>query len=306
MNNTKRLLIFITIICLSLLTSCGMIGTVHVHYDYTHEVVEVARGGRIPEPITPTKEGHTFLGWYNGKNRWNFKLDAAFSDVYLYAKWQVNMYTLSFDSDGAEEYPSVLVEYHSSYTLPKPTKYGYTFAFWENEGERINYLKMPANDIVIKAIYDIDPTVWSYNHFERKITLFKGSAKHIQVPEHYIFDNDKWIFNTIGNSAFVNNNELETIEIRSNITTIEFNAFNTCTSLKSVELPNSLKFIGAFAFNYCTNLESIYIPLSVETIEYWAFNNCPKLTIYCEAEEKPIGWNDNWNNGCNVVWGYKK
>ena len=35
-----------------------------------------------------------------------------------------------------------------------------------------------------------------------------------------------------------------------------------------------------------------------------AFKLCDTLTIYCEAESQPDGWNSNWNpNNRPVVWG---
>ena len=56
-------------------------------------------------------------------------------------------------------------------------------------------------------------------------------------------------------------------------------------------------------------LTEITIPESVETIAEWAFAGEALLnkTIYCEAAEKPAGWDDNWNNidddiDIPVVW----
>ena len=37
------------------------------------------------------------------------------------------------------------------------------------------------------------------------------------------------------------------------------------------------------------------IPDSVTSIGEYAFKGCSSLTIYCAAEKKPEGWDDNWN-----------
>lgn len=51
-------------------------------------------------PADPTKEGYTFIGWYNGESEWNFA-DAVATDLTLTAKWQVNQYTITFKPETA-------------------------------------------------------------------------------------------------------------------------------------------------------------------------------------------------------------
>ena len=53
-------------------------------------------------------------------------------------------------------------------------------------------------------------------------------------------------------------------------------------------------------------LEEIVIPASVETIESWVFNN-DNVKVYCEAESKPEGWDDEWYltiDPDTIEWGY--
>ncbi len=64
--------------------------------------------------------------------------------------------------------------------------------------------------------------------------------------------------------------------------------------------------IGSYALYNCTSLTSVYIPKSIVAIGYRAFYFCFNLTIYCEIEIKPSGWDNNWNeSNCTVEWGYK-
>ena len=60
------------------------------------------------------------------------------------------------------------------------------------------------------------------------------------------------------------------------------------------------KTIASFAFSGCSSLTSITIPDSVTSIGLNAFSG--SLTIYCETESKPDGWEDGWNSNCPVVW----
>jgi hypothetical protein len=80
-------------------------------------------------------------------------------------------------------------------------------------------------------------------------------------------------------------------------------------------IPNSVISINSQAFFGCFGLKSIIIPRSVISIEDMVFIGCEKLKIYCEAENKPEDWVNNWDcnefsfsdkNRCKVVWGYKK
>ena len=68
--------------------------------------------------------------------------------------------------------------------------------------------------------------------------------------------------------------------------------------------------VGSFAFEKCKKLASVYIPATVERVESNAFSGCSVLTIYCEAEAVPDGWDNGWLYNWNaddlpVVWGYQ-
>ncbi len=56
----------------------------------------------------------------------------------------------------------------------------------------------------------------------------------------------------------------------------------------------------------CRGLTSITIPDSVTSIGRDVFYDCRNLTIYCEAESQPSGWNITWNGSEHpVVWDCK-
>ena len=94
--------------------------------------------------------------------------------------------------------------------------------------------------------------------------------------------------------------------VPSNVTNIGPNAFADCESLINIIIPNSVTTIGGYVFSNSDSLTSIVIPGSVTSIGKWAFYSCDNVTIYCEAESQPSGWNSEWNSyDCPVVWGYK-
>lgn len=99
------------------------------------------------QPADPTKEGYTFIGWYKGEEKWNFA-DAVTEAMTLTAKWQLNQYTITFDTAGGSEVPSITQDYGTAITPPAaPTKTGYTFAGWD----KTIPTTMPAGDMTITA-----------------------------------------------------------------------------------------------------------------------------------------------------------
>ena len=107
------------------------------------------KGGTLPEyslvagaalPI-PTKTGYTFDGWYENQDfTGNPVADVptdSTGELTFYAKWTVNIYTVTFDANGGTINNGSITEYTYSVgaTLPTDvTRSGYAFAGWyDNE-----------------------------------------------------------------------------------------------------------------------------------------------------------------------------
>ena len=104
------------------------------------------------QPADPTKEGYTFIGWYNGESEWNFETPVA-TDLTLTAKWQLNQYTITFDTAGGSEVPSITQDYGTAITPPAaPTRTGYTFVGWDRESPTT----MPVGDMTITARWQVN------------------------------------------------------------------------------------------------------------------------------------------------------
>lgn len=51
----------------------------------------VAKNKMVSEPVAPTRDGYTFLGWYTAEGeKWDFAKDVVTADMALYAKWTKN------------------------------------------------------------------------------------------------------------------------------------------------------------------------------------------------------------------------
>ena len=87
----------------------------------------------------PTKTGHTFDDWYTDgtfATLWNFGTMPITSTTTIYAKFDINSYTVSFDTDGGSAVSAQSIDYNTYATRPasNPTKTGYTFDDWYTDG----------------------------------------------------------------------------------------------------------------------------------------------------------------------------
>lgn len=94
----------------------------------------IDRGGKFTEPAAPSKENHTFAGWYNGDEKFDFDADTtkAPNVLNLVAKWDINKYTVQFVSDYGS-FADQTIEYGETIKTDKltiPTVEGYTFDGW--------------------------------------------------------------------------------------------------------------------------------------------------------------------------------
>lgn len=98
---------------------------------------EIDYGGKVTKPEAPTQTGYTFAGWYSDANfntPWNFDTNTVSGNMTLYAKWNINQYTVTFNTNGGSDVDSLSVGYGDTVTKPAdPTRDGYTFAGWYSD-----------------------------------------------------------------------------------------------------------------------------------------------------------------------------
>nr|WP_294682497.1 stalk domain-containing protein [uncultured Anaerotignum sp.] len=103
--------------------------------------------GQKAENFTPTREGYSFDGWFNGGTPYNFDTPVT-AGLTLTAQWKINQYTITFDTDGGSTVAPITQDYGTAITAPAaPTKDGYTFAGWSPAVPAT----MPAEDMRITA-----------------------------------------------------------------------------------------------------------------------------------------------------------
>ena len=95
-------------------------------------------GATLPTADDITRDGHTFEGWYEDENFSGSPVtEISATDTgkkEFYAKWTLNTYTVTFDSQGGSKVDSQTVSHGGTVTEPTaPTYEGYTFGGWYTE-----------------------------------------------------------------------------------------------------------------------------------------------------------------------------
>ena len=118
--------------------------------EYTYGV-----GATLPTDVTRT--GYTFKGWYYNENLTGSPVtaigDTETGNKEYWAKWEINQYTISFDTNGGSEIAPITQDYGTKITAPAdPTRKGYTFKGWDKEIPKT----MPAENMTVKAQWEIN------------------------------------------------------------------------------------------------------------------------------------------------------
>ena len=105
-------------------------------------------GTEITAPDNPTRKGYTFKGWDK-----EIPETMPADNITVKAQWEINQYTITFDTNGGSEIDSITQDYGTKIIAPAdPTRKGYTFKGWDKEIPET----MPADNITVKAQWEIN------------------------------------------------------------------------------------------------------------------------------------------------------
>ena len=134
-------------------------------------VTEYTYGVGATLPTDGTRTGYTFKGWYDNENLTGSPVTAIsgteMGNKEYWAKWEINQYTITFDTAGGSVVTPITQNYGTAITAPAdPTKTGYTFTGWD----RAIPATMPAENLTITA-------QWTVNQYTIAYDLAGGTAE---------------------------------------------------------------------------------------------------------------------------------
>ena len=114
-------------------------------------------GATLPTADDMTYTGHTFKGWYDNESLTGDPVTAIggteMGNKEYWAKWEINQYTITFDTAGGSAIAPITQDYGTAITAPAdPTREGYTFAGWDTAIPAT----MPAHNMTITAQWTVN------------------------------------------------------------------------------------------------------------------------------------------------------
>lgn len=153
----------------------------YYEYQFGPEINQQVVFGSSFELPTPTRYGYAFLGWYDGETRvesgvWN--LD---NSITLTARWEIGTNVITLDANGGSlSDDRIAVTFDEDFTLPTPTREGYTFGGWFcGEKQYVDGTWSEVDDITLVAM-------WIGNEYN--VTLNDAKLKDVVVTLDYNYN----------------------------------------------------------------------------------------------------------------------
>ena len=283
----------------------------------TPKTEEVEYGSSVSKPTEPTHTGYTFGGWYTADGK-EFTFDAdgksttpITDNITLYAKWEINKYTVTFDVDGQTDLiHSASVEHGNGVLKPdtsKLTKEGYTFDGWYTDANHTNKYALWGDSITRNTTFyarwkvnpyeltihdtDTDATTKSYDY---------GTTIKLDIPQRDGYTFDGWTAEGINVPQLNQNLQYEFTMPASNVTltakwlkdayTVTFNGMeheldivrinvkrNTPVAKPADPVDKGYTFHGWYTDKDCTTAFDFDTPITADTTLYakWTKNAEP-------------------------------
>lgn len=245
------------------------------------------------EPV-PTRSGYTFKGWYKESgfiNKVTFPYEVTKAQT-LYAKWEKNKYTVSFDTDGGTPVGDMTVSVIEE--APETAKDGYTFDGWYADADYQNKVTFPYDVTKEQTLY----AKWTLNEPEgivftvdnngvlTGVSGITESDMRVEIPSQV----NGITVREIGKGVFKDNKNIGTLIIPDTVKYLGYEMCWGCTNLKEVRLPAGLTVIPDGAFEKSSSLTTINFPNTLKEIRSDAFRGTA-LTEFVAPDSLVSIWN---------------
>ena len=228
----------------------------------------------------------------DGGESTNFKISyelTAGTTYYYKAKWYSTsttgsikttlrqQFTVTYDANGGTGAPAAqdfLQDTSFQLTTTVPVRDSYVFAGWADTSDAETFQYQAGGDFSASADQTLY-AVWAYPSGScgtDATWLFRDNTLYILglgAMENYSASSKApWDIYT---------ENITSIVIADEITSIGSYAFSDCSNASSLQLPDNLASIGSYAFYNCSSLTSLDIPAGISAIAEYTFNGCSGL-----------------------------
>lgn len=145
--------------------------------------VSVAYGDTVDEPEAPTRDGYEFADWLLNGTLYDFTQPVT-KDLTLVADWMKAEHTVTFDTNGGTPIDSQSITDGDTVEEPKaPTKDGYVFSGWLEDGKPYDFSTPVTSDITLTAQWEKAAPAVHVVSFD--------TGKGTPVPSQNVTDGDK-------------------------------------------------------------------------------------------------------------------
>ena len=254
--------------------------------------------------LAPEKRGYSFDGWYTDNN-FTTKIEKISlyteNNINLYAKFNINNYSIQFKSNGGNEISTINLPYNTQVTLPAPNMLGYDFEGWYEDDQTFS-VPYTFDHIIDRNV--ILYAKWGLHTYS--INYFLDGGENLNNPENFTvlsddisltapikagYKFDGWYldqdFNTpITKLSMPIYNDVNLYAKWTAIFNVEGNTIQALTeygqTLSHIDVPSKINNIeitkiSDYAFQGNTILESISFPETLTSIGKYAFASCITL-----------------------------
>lgn len=201
-------------------------------------------GTKAAQPDEPAREHYSFLGWYTDEEctaAFDFNTPVT-SDITLYAKWELNEFTVTFNPNGGTVTTTEMtVTYGETYgELPTPTRDYYTFVGWYTAADGGEQVKSEtvvetAENITLYAHWTLNPVSGWVSVDEVPPDAERVSTRYLYTKTYYAesgeswkdgwtqYKNPTWVWSDYGNWSEWSDNEIASSDSRE----VESQEFDT-------------------------------------------------------------------------------
>ena len=165
MKQKQHVIALAVLVLLATLAVAALVGcdkTVEITFDPGNGAsptsVTLTAGEVLTAPQDPVREGYTFLGWFLGGEKYTF--GAVSENMTLEARWEIDTYTVTFDTAGGTAVSPETVAHGGTATAPSDvTREGYYFVGWYLGDEEYDFTTPVTEDLTLVARW----TLCTYN-----------------------------------------------------------------------------------------------------------------------------------------------